>query len=324
MFKEIFTTKRICRAGVIAALYVALCYAFMPVAYGGILQIRPAEALCILPLFFPEAVPALYIGCMLANLTSPMLIYDVFLGSLATLVAATLTGIVGYLMRNKDSVGAHVAKIGIGGFFPVVANAFIIPLIIGAISVSMAWADGSYDLVYGLENVGGEVDGGTTYIERFGDFPWWIYVVAVPIGLYLGFSQVIPGLSATAFLMLIGFFRPLVESVSVTYWSTYPQIFAFYVIMGISLIAGFILTSKLMTVLFKWNRNLVYRVIIGMSIGSILAMFLNPDALGIYVSWATSDGLSTLMIVDIALVVPLMVGGYFSSNLLVKYGDKHK
>ena len=37
MFKEIFTTKRICRAGVIAALYVALCYAFMPVAYGGIL-----------------------------------------------------------------------------------------------------------------------------------------------------------------------------------------------------------------------------------------------------------------------------------------------
>ncbi len=130
----------------------------------------------------------------------------------------------------------------------------IIPLIIGAISVSMAWADGSYDLVYGLENVGGEVDEGTTYIERFGDFPWWIYVVAVPIGLFLGFSQVIPGLSATAFLMLIGFFRPLVESVSVTYWSTYPQIFAFYVIMGISLIAGFILTSKLMTVLFKWNR----------------------------------------------------------------------
>ena len=154
MFKEIFTTKRICRAGVIAALYVALCYAFMPVAYGGILQIRPAEALCILPLFFPEAVPALYIGCMLANLTSPMLIYDVFLGSLATLVAATLTGIVGYLMRNKDSVGAHVARIGIGGFFPVVANAFIIPLIIvflcGDLSATelLGWGESTVTFAY--------------------------------------------------------------------------------------------------------------------------------------------------------------------------------
>lgn len=84
--KKLFTTKRICRAGIIAALYVAFTYAFGPLPYLGILQIRPAEALTILPLFFPEAVPALYIGCMLANIASPFWVYDVFLGSLATLL----------------------------------------------------------------------------------------------------------------------------------------------------------------------------------------------------------------------------------------------
>ena len=92
--KGFFTAKRLCRAGIIAALYVALTYAFGALSYQGFVQIRPAEALCILPLFFPEAVPALYIGCMLANVASPFWIYDVFIGSLATLFAAVGTWLI--------------------------------------------------------------------------------------------------------------------------------------------------------------------------------------------------------------------------------------
>jgi len=98
--KRFFTTKRLCRAGIISALYVAFTYAFMPFAFGPI-QVRPAEALCILPLFFPEAVPALYVGCMLSNLASPYLVYDVFIGSLATLLAALCTYLVGNYIQKK-------------------------------------------------------------------------------------------------------------------------------------------------------------------------------------------------------------------------------
>lgn len=122
--KNFFTTKRLCRAGVIAALYVALTYAFGAIAYEGIPEIRPAEALCILPLFFPEAVPALWIGCMLANLGSPFIMYDVPIGGLCTLVAALLTYGAGRLIKN------HILKVIVGGFFPVIINAFIIPLLI--------------------------------------------------------------------------------------------------------------------------------------------------------------------------------------------------
>lgn len=122
--KGFFTAKRLCRAGIIAALYVALTYSFGAIAYNGFLQIRPAEALCILPLFFPEAVPALYIGCMLSNLGSPFLVYDVFIGSLATLFAALGTYLVGLFLKK------HALKLFLGGLFPVLLNAFVIPVVI--------------------------------------------------------------------------------------------------------------------------------------------------------------------------------------------------
>lgn len=118
-----FNTKRLCRGGMIAALYVALTYAFMPLAFGPF-QVRPAEALCILPLFFPEAVPALYIGCMLSNLASPFFVYDVLLGSLATLSAAFCTYLVGRFLKNER------LKPWIGGAFPILFNALFIPVII--------------------------------------------------------------------------------------------------------------------------------------------------------------------------------------------------
>ena len=116
-------TKRLCRAGVIAALYVALTYAFMPFAFGP-LQVRPAEALCLLPLFFPEAVPALFVGCALSNIASPYAIFDIPIGSAATLIASLGTFSVGKVFQ-KDWL-----KITLGGLFPVLVNAFAIPLVI--------------------------------------------------------------------------------------------------------------------------------------------------------------------------------------------------
>lgn len=117
------TTKRLCRAGIIAALYVALTYAFAPFAFGP-LQIRPAEALCILVLIYPETIPALYVGCMISNLASPFFVYDVLLGSLATLSAAFVTYMVGRFIKKTP------VKLLVGGLPPVLFNAAIIPLII--------------------------------------------------------------------------------------------------------------------------------------------------------------------------------------------------
>jgi uncharacterized membrane protein len=84
------TLRRIVRAGVIASAYIGLTYALAPISFGQ-LQFRVAEALTVLPILYPEAVPALFVGCFLANFIGPYGIFDIVLGSLTTLLAAILT-----------------------------------------------------------------------------------------------------------------------------------------------------------------------------------------------------------------------------------------
>ncbi|MDE6075994.1 MAG: QueT transporter family protein [Clostridia bacterium] len=125
------STIMICRAGIFAALYVALTMPFGELAFGPF-QIRPSEALTILPLFYAEAIPGLYVGCILANLLSQYGVYDILLGSLATLLAACCTYAVGRLFKNS------VLRVLIGGIFPVIFNAFIVPavMILGGLPVA--------------------------------------------------------------------------------------------------------------------------------------------------------------------------------------------
>ena len=117
------TTKRLCRADIIAARYTTLTYVFAPLACGPF-QIRPAEALCLLALIYPEAIPALAVGCALSNLASPYAFYDVTFGSLTTLLAAFITYLVGAKLKKAT------LKIIVGGLFPVLFNALFIPFVI--------------------------------------------------------------------------------------------------------------------------------------------------------------------------------------------------
>lgn len=119
--KKTYTSKLV-RAGVTAALYVVLSFATMPIA-GGAIQCRVAEALCLLPLFFGEAVPAVFCGCLITNFLIGSPLPDVVFGSLVTLICAIGTYFVGKL-KIKTRV-----KVLLGGAFPVVLNALLLPLV---------------------------------------------------------------------------------------------------------------------------------------------------------------------------------------------------
>lgn len=80
----------ITRGAVIAALYVSLVLVFQPISFGPV-QFRVAEALTLLPVLWPEAIPGLFVGCMIANLFGGFGLWDIFLGSFATLAAAVLS-----------------------------------------------------------------------------------------------------------------------------------------------------------------------------------------------------------------------------------------
>ncbi len=81
----------ITRVGLLAAVYFALTVTppFSSFAYGPI-QVRVAEALVVLPAVTADAVPALFIGCLAANLAGGLGPVDFVFGGLATLASAYL------------------------------------------------------------------------------------------------------------------------------------------------------------------------------------------------------------------------------------------
>lgn len=107
---------RITQGAFVAALYVVLTMVFAPISFGPV-QVRIAEALCILPMFTPAAIPGLFIGCLIANLIGGGIILDVIFGSLATLIGAVL----GYMLRKNRWLVPVPA---------VLANAIIVPFVL--------------------------------------------------------------------------------------------------------------------------------------------------------------------------------------------------
>ena len=116
MQKKPSTARRLAQCAIIAALYVVLTLVFAPISFGAI-QIRIAEALTILPLFTPAAIPGLFVGCILANIIGGAIIWDVIFGSLATLIGAA----VGYALRRNRWLVPVPA---------VIANGIIVPLVL--------------------------------------------------------------------------------------------------------------------------------------------------------------------------------------------------
>ena len=110
-------TLLLAQAAMIAAIYVTLLRVFAPISFREI-QVRIAEALTILPVFTPAAIPGLFVGCVLGNLLSGALIPDVIFGSLATLIGAVFT----WKLRNANPFLAPVP--------PILSNALIIPFVL--------------------------------------------------------------------------------------------------------------------------------------------------------------------------------------------------
>lgn len=109
-------TNRMVRCAMIAAVYVVLCLALQPFSYGAV-QVRLAEALCLLPVFGPEYIVGVTLGCLLANALGSTVI-DVVFGTLATLLACLVT----YALRNVRVKGLALPA----SLPPVLFNAVIV------------------------------------------------------------------------------------------------------------------------------------------------------------------------------------------------------
>ena len=105
------------QAAMIGAIYVVLTILFQPFSFGEI-QVRIAEALTILPVFTPAAIPGLFVGCLIGNIFGGSILPDIIFGSLATLIGAYFT----YLLRKQVKYLAPLP--------PIISNVSIVPFVL--------------------------------------------------------------------------------------------------------------------------------------------------------------------------------------------------
>ena len=160
--------------------------------------------------------------------------------------------------------------------------------------------------------------GETAVSDVFTNVQWWHVLLGLVIGYVVGVTQIVPGLSASAFLMAVGWFGSLVDSVSMTYWQSNPAIFLVYMGLGIGFLTGLFTFSKFLTYLFGRARHTAYCMIVGLSLGSIASMFCNGDIIATYLSWA-QNGVAVL---DLCLGLALFAVGVIGAYLLVCYQRK--
>ncbi len=121
--KNRFTVRKIALAAMIAALYATISIALAPLSFGNI-QLRIAESLTLLAIFFPEAIVGLGLGCFITNLVGNFMgvniagPLDILVGTSATLIAAYLS----YKWRNVRYKGLPI----LSALPPVLINALFI------------------------------------------------------------------------------------------------------------------------------------------------------------------------------------------------------
>ena len=107
----------IAQAAMIAAIYVVLTLLGASFSYGEV-QVRISEALTILPVFTPAAIPGVFLGCLISNILGGCILPDIIFGSLATLIGAIFT----WMLRNKSKYLAPLP--------PIIANVIVVPFVL--------------------------------------------------------------------------------------------------------------------------------------------------------------------------------------------------
>ena len=126
------SVKLIVVNAMIASVYAALTLAISPIAYSEI-QFRLSEIMVFLAFYNKKYIPGLIIGCIIANLFSPMGLLDVIFGTISTIIVC----ITMYVIKNRylaAIIGAIITGLIIGG---ELWYAYQIPYLINALYVAI-------------------------------------------------------------------------------------------------------------------------------------------------------------------------------------------
>lgn len=127
------------------------------------------------------------------------------------------------------------------------------------------------------------------------DRVWWIYVLALVSGIVGAFACVVPGISGSMSLMVIGMYFPILN----TFATTKGELSIFqnasdtkFLLTGLLIllllivgaVIGLALSSKVMKKLLTNHRVSTFYSILGLIIGSVISMYINSSIYPLYIA----------------------------------------
>lgn len=143
----------------------------------------------------------------------------------------------------------------------------------------------------------------------------WLMILYFMIGAIVSLTQIIPGLSCSALLMAFGQFGAILASIHFSYLKENPLVIVTLLMLVIGFLIGLVAFSKLLNKLFEKRRDDTFTMIVGLALGSIVTMFLNPDIFKVCSSWGSAGEVFK----NIAIGAILLTVGIVISYMLVRY-----
>ena len=160
---------------------------------------------------------------------------------------------------------------------------------------------------------------------------WWFYLILIPVGFLASFSLIVPGISGSMLLLVLGFYNPLVEAINTILKLDFTHGIQIITVLGtfaVGLIVGFFVVSKFMGFLLNKHHTISFYSIIGFIIGSTIILYFNKDVFQYYLVWAgqSIEEISPWLpwYIEVPVGVILGTAAAFGSYQIVKRSNKPK
>lgn len=253
---------------------ITKCYDRIINSVGDIFKHFVKSFLTLLPIF---------LGCGLAILGAwiPLhLAFENFMFAIVCLFAGLIVGGIGTIAEEIQGKKTN-AKLII-----VAIIAFVVAVMFGVTSVLIDKFGGGYNVQ-----------------EAFDNPQWWLYLMLIPVGIIASFALIVPGISGSMMLLVMGVYTPILALPSKISDGTISIGSAIGLLgcLALGVLIGFFLFSKLMAWLLSKHRLISFYAILGFVVGSIPALFVNKDIWSYYENhgvptWEIYVGLLLLLV----------------------------
>ena len=144
------------------------------------------------------------------------------------------------------------------------------------------------------------------------------YVFFFILGALISITQLMPGLSATVLMMIFGYYKALIGNLGSEMLSDF-KIFLVYFVMGVGFLCGVFTFSKAVEAILNKARVPFFFLISGISIGSIISVFVGKDCVDIYKLWEFPE-----LFIELTLGLTLLLCAFILSFMFTRFSSKQE